>query len=614
MVDALAAAPWARKRNLSRLPRLIASFPLAVMAGMSFLGTGTSAQVSVDYDTDDDSLIEVDSLAKLNAVRWDSDGDGQVDESPSDVEDAESWICMGEGACELVEVPPDIDDHQKNARYATAFPDAAPGMGCPGSCTGYELTVDLDFDTDNDGDVDAEDGVISWNDGQGWVPIQHSRFFDGNGHSISNMFISTSRHGVGLFGSVGTVRNLGLVDVEIEVTAEGWGYRIGGLAGAASQVGSSFVSGTVTVMSSGDGRIIGGLVGELDIGSIHSSYSDVSLTVVSDTGAPVGGLVGHMDGGEVIASYSTGFVHSSGRSSVGGLVGSMLGYGPASEVHSSYSTADVNAGGDSSVGGLVGIAHGKISISASYAAGSVGSSGTDSSIGGLVGYDLAGGASHSYWDTQTSGIADDPDDVPPEGLTTAELQTPTSFSGIYAGWPQDLWDLGTSTEYPKLRHGEAGAAMRQSSEPELGGQPVVDAPSDESETYSDSAGVIGDDSHHASGDDDDQEASAIDQSGTADDVDEVGIGKEVDDEELPADDPTVEQPEKAAQSEEDVAVLPSAAASSSDADTIDRGLSLGPIAVALVAVIVLLGAGFAVAIVLSLRRAAYRNQDYHDER
>ena len=30
----------------------------------------------IDYDTDDDGLIEVDSLTMLNAIRWDLDGNG----------------------------------------------------------------------------------------------------------------------------------------------------------------------------------------------------------------------------------------------------------------------------------------------------------------------------------------------------------------------------------------------------------------------------------------------------------------------------------------------------------------------------------------------------------
>ena len=32
--------------------------------------------VTNDYDTDNDGLIEVDSLAKLNAIRFDPDGNG----------------------------------------------------------------------------------------------------------------------------------------------------------------------------------------------------------------------------------------------------------------------------------------------------------------------------------------------------------------------------------------------------------------------------------------------------------------------------------------------------------------------------------------------------------
>ena len=36
----------------------------------------TSANATVDYDADNDGLIEVSNLAQLNAVRWDLDGNG----------------------------------------------------------------------------------------------------------------------------------------------------------------------------------------------------------------------------------------------------------------------------------------------------------------------------------------------------------------------------------------------------------------------------------------------------------------------------------------------------------------------------------------------------------
>ena len=40
-----------------------------------------------------------------------------------------------------------------SAKYAAAFPGLSAGMGCQTTCTGYELTADLDFDTTGNDDV-----------------------------------------------------------------------------------------------------------------------------------------------------------------------------------------------------------------------------------------------------------------------------------------------------------------------------------------------------------------------------------------------------------------------------------------------------------------------------
>ena len=89
-----------------------------------------------DYDTDDDGLIDVSTLAQLDALRYDLNGDGLVDGG--------TWMA-----------------------YYDAFPMGALGMGCPPpyGCDGYELTADLDFDTDVDGDIDSDDAY--WNEGKG---------------------------------------------------------------------------------------------------------------------------------------------------------------------------------------------------------------------------------------------------------------------------------------------------------------------------------------------------------------------------------------------------------------------------------------------------------------
>ena len=104
------------------------SFSVTVTAGNS------------DYDSDNDGFIDVANLAQLDALRYDLNGDGQVDGA--------IW-----------------------RPYYTAYPMGALGMGCPSDdgCTGYELTEDLDFDTDDDGDFDSDDDY--WNGGDGWEPI-----------------------------------------------------------------------------------------------------------------------------------------------------------------------------------------------------------------------------------------------------------------------------------------------------------------------------------------------------------------------------------------------------------------------------------------------------------
>ena len=67
----------------------------------------------------------------------------------------------------------------------------------------------------------------------------------------------------------------------------------------------------------------------------------------------------------------------------------------------------------------------------------------------------------SYWDTQTSDIADDSDTVAPEGKLTSDLQSVTAASGIYAAWDDltidasgtnddDPWTFGTTKQYPVL--------------------------------------------------------------------------------------------------------------------------------------------------------------------
>ena len=216
-------------------------------------------------------------------------------------------------------------------------------------------------------------------------------------------------------------------------------YGVGGLAGY--NVGS--IAGSYSTSDvSGEGEV-GGLVGN-NGGPISTSYAtgDV-MGIGSGKVWRVGGLVGGWQGPDVnqpiSASFATGDV--SGYAEVGGLIGGMR-----QPIVNSYATGDVT--GDQRVGGLVGgTSITSTTVTNSYAAGSVTG---NSETGGMVGYNFVSGlqTAASYWDTQTSGLLTS---AAGEGKTTSELQSRTSSTGIYATWDDEVWDFGTSRDYPTLK-------------------------------------------------------------------------------------------------------------------------------------------------------------------
>ena len=532
-------------RNLLSIPLVLA----VLFAAATSYGAANPQAVNGAYDTDGDGLIEVEFLEQLDAIRYDLDGDGKADDASN------------------------ID------AYASAF----QGTVCDTSCNGYELVRSLDFaayDSYASGAVRAE-----WITGEGWQPIQsgdvwflgaENQFaatFDGNGHTISNLYVNSldnPEHSApaGLFGSAADsiIRNVGLVDVHVVGFASvgglvganlghiedsyvtgsvaGFGY-VGGLVGftdSSSAISGSHFSGTVSARET-DGQAVGGLVGHQS-GVIRASYASGSVSGNEN----VGGLAGENDGGAyIVASYSSANV--TGNNGVGGLagtnrflisgsyatgnvtggsgVGGLAGYnGTLGMIIASYATGtvtgDVGAGGlagwntgditasyaigpvsgDENVGGLAGRNVDEASVTASYATGRV--SGGDNA-GGLIGFNTAPVAG-AVWDTKTSGIGNGVgrgDSVGVTGQTTVELQAAAGYAGAYRDWevyftysdgryfryledvpgPYDVWDFGTSDQYPALKSypgflgatdwWESGAQPRPGRPPAPKAAPVV---------------------------------------------------------------------------------------------------------------------------------------------
>jgi len=148
----------------------------------------------------------------------------------------------------------------------------------------------------------------------GFQGTDFTGIFDGNGHVISNLTITTSTQGyIGLFGWVGTggqIRNLGVENVNIE------GYDfVGGLVGYNyyGTLSSCYANGLVAGNS-----YVGGLIGYNDHVPLTDCYATGSVTGNWD----VGGLVG-INQGSLTSCYATGSV--TGTSFVGGLVGDNSG-------------------------------------------------------------------------------------------------------------------------------------------------------------------------------------------------------------------------------------------------------------------------------------------------
>ena len=137
--------------------------------------------------------------------------------------------------------------------------------------------------------------------------------FDGQGHTISGVYINTSSNYQGLFGYCygSTIKNVGVTKSYIK-----GGYRIGGVVGEnRGTITNSYNTGTVS------GKYyIGGVVGTNNSRIINCyNTGDASGTLNKDRG--VGGVVG-VSYGTITNSYNTGSV--SGTSSVGGVVGSNM--------------------------------------------------------------------------------------------------------------------------------------------------------------------------------------------------------------------------------------------------------------------------------------------------
>lgn len=266
---------------------------LGVFFLVLFVSTARGESGRLDYDLDNDGLIEINDLADLSEIRNNLDG---------------------------------------SSLYGS-------NAGCPESgCVGFELTSDLDFDTNGDGVIDEQDDY--WNSGEGWVPIGNGRrhfegIFNGNGYVIQNLYIDRPKlDNQGLFGVTDSavIQAVGLTGPSMQVTGDAY---TGGLVGSARNTELKGVFSTGKIRSyEAIAVLAGGLVGELANSRLSFAFAAGEVRVDREY---AGGLASIAKNSDIAKSYSTTWV--SGAQWGGGLVG----YGSSDQTTSSYWAEDVSA-------------------------------------------------------------------------------------------------------------------------------------------------------------------------------------------------------------------------------------------------------------------------------
>ena len=192
--------------------------------------------------------------------------------------------------------------------------------------------------------------------GKGWTPIgtsfdnSYKGTFDGGGHTITGLTVTTNDQFVGLFGYLnraGMVKNVVMEGIQITsnhmfgctggVVGYSWG-TIENCSVSGSVSGTDCVGGVVGSQKAGSiigcsssatvkgKHYVGGVAGE-KWGSMTACYAtgNVTLEIASQKNNFGGGVVGLNGGSRVLACYATGNVTSTGSSTgnvhIGGLFG-----------------------------------------------------------------------------------------------------------------------------------------------------------------------------------------------------------------------------------------------------------------------------------------------------
>ena len=196
--------------------------------------------------------------------------------------------------------------------------------------------------------------------GKGWTPIgtnyekRYKGTFDGRGHTIKGLTVTTNDQFVGLFGyldKAGTVKNVVMEGIQITSNHVLMSGNTGGVVGYSwGTIENCSVSGSVS------GTVyVGGVVGVQIGGSITGCSSSATVKGTVD----VGGVAGQTNSSATLtACYATGnvIIEMDTKKNIAG--GSLVGMNAGSSLLACYATGNVTSTGSSTgyvhIGGFLG--------------------------------------------------------------------------------------------------------------------------------------------------------------------------------------------------------------------------------------------------------------------
>ena len=291
--------------------------------------------------------------------------------------------------------------------------------------TCVKLTADIVFNEKVlvKGELDKENSLTFVN----WTPIKNFiGEFDGQGHSISGLYVNLSSDGVGFFGSVGLKREVGekapvtttvIKDLHIKDSYFYGNKKVGSLIGYSESASNlSVINVTSESYVDGNSNQIGGIIGVYNndegpkdivfnmvnvhhngitfgynvVGGIAGSirYATSNLVNVSKTGGTygysgIGGLVAETLGSKESPLYITYAYNEGPIESITSTVAGLVAY-IRSDLHitNSYNVGNLNAQ-TFEAGGLVGQTNGFLTVINSYNKG-IASAKRDTLVDGFI--------------------------------------------------------------------------------------------------------------------------------------------------------------------------------------------------------------------------------------